>query len=84
MCLSSLEYFALTCLESESFDDGVNQTGDGNQCEEEEGVRSDLGKIPRTRSFGTFKREFNLTDSCDFAVNGINVSAGALSYPIGK
>ncbi|XP_065827645.1 glycerol-3-phosphate acyltransferase 3-like [Oscarella lobularis] len=36
---------------------------------------SSLGKLPRNRSFRTFRREFHVSDGCDFAVNAINAIA---------
>eukprot|EP00118_Oscarella_pearsei_P012491 m.92545 g.92545 ORF g.92545 m.92545 type:complete len:493 (+) comp36738_c0_seq2:10-1488(+) len=36
---------------------------------------SSLGKLPRNRSYRTFRREFHVSDGCDFAVNAINAIA---------
>jgi hypothetical protein len=58
--------------ESESLNDSASQMHDELQ-HEEEGGRSDIGKIPKTRSFTTFKRDFHMADSCDFAVNAMKV-----------
>ena len=30
--------------------------------------------LPLNRSFGTFKREFQLSDACGFVINGLQVS----------
>ena len=68
----SAEYL-IRLLESECLNDTVNQMHDELQQEEEEGGRLDIGKIPKTRSFATFKREFHMADSCDFAVNAMKV-----------